>query len=427
MFEKLCLLFLVTSFTNLWISYADSTQEKIKPSSSQSFIELYEQGVDNYLSNEYEDCVYFLENAIDGYRKYYETTAICRIECEYVARDYKHRGDFLHPNDIENLHFYEVILKRTLCLVKCRLKNRSVLPFEKDFDGYYMDLFKRRQPYSYLHACYTNTKQLNEAASAALTYMVKNPDDRIMQRSFEILIENQKVNKEEIQDLEEKKFVKQFVEGVLAINDKNWSEAISFIERSILQYVSEENQCRAYCEGEFDHGFLPDFISAIGNHFTNSLYCKRNCTMEMEMVRGKYYENLFARHYQYLQIAYYEVNQYQESYNAGLSYLLFLEDDVEMLDKLGKIVKEVENFFENHQLRARTEATKHHDRNVYEKSLITFIKEEFKDIKNIDVVTNPTYNDVIQQDTNEIQYQIKLNNDEVDTHHQTSGNKLNEL
>lgn len=139
---------------------------------SESFIDLYERGVQSYLSNEFEDCVYFLEFALDKYRNYYEATANCRIECEYESRDIKNKGDFLHPNDLENLHFYELILKRTLCLTKCRKRNANYLPFEGDFDNYFMDIFQNREAYSYLYACYTKVSMIMSSAYVHLLYQL---------------------------------------------------------------------------------------------------------------------------------------------------------------------------------------------------------------------------------------------------------------
>ncbi|XP_019545687.3 cartilage-associated protein [Aedes albopictus] len=357
-----------------------STEEEDELGSSDpanSFTDLYERGVQSYLSNEFDDCVYFLEFALDKYRHYYETTANCRIECDYESRNIKNKGDFLHQNDVENLSFYELILKRTLCLTKCRKRNANYLPFEGDFDNYYMDIFKNREAYSYLHVCYTKTNQMTLAASAALTYMVKHPGDEMMKKNFELAIEKPGVDKEAIVDLEEKKFVKLFVAGILAINDKEWENVISFLESSVIQFIYDENQCRAYCEGEFDHGFIPDFVSAIGNHFTNVLYCKRNCTREMGMVRGKYYYNLFAGHYQYLQMAYYEAGKFEESYRSGISFLLFNKDDVDMLNNLKMIEKESKGRMNENFFKVRREANEYYNRNVYEDKLASFIKTEF--------------------------------------------------
>ncbi|KXJ79620.1 hypothetical protein RP20_CCG000104 [Aedes albopictus] len=315
-----------------------STEEEDELGSSDpanSFTDLYERGVQSYLSNEFDDCVYFLEFALDKYRHYYETTANCRIECDYESRNIKNKGDFLHQNDVENLSFYELILKRTLCLTKCRKRNANYLPFEGDFDNYYMDIFKNREAYSYLHVCYTKTNQMTLAASAALTYMVKHPGDEMMKKNFELAIEKPGVDKEAIVDLEEKKFVKLFVAGILAINDKEWENVISFLESSVIQFIYDENQCRAYCEGEFDHGFIPDFVSAIGT--------------------GKF----------------------EESYRSGISFLLFNKDDVDMLNNLKMIEKESKGRMNENFFKVRREANEYYNRNVYEDKLASFIKTEF--------------------------------------------------
>uniref|UniRef100_A0A182VQD1 Leprecan-like alpha-helical domain-containing protein n=1 Tax=Anopheles minimus TaxID=112268 RepID=A0A182VQD1_9DIPT len=350
------------------------------PEDGSSFIDQYEQGVQAYLSNEWEDCVYFLERALEGYRTYYESVANCRIECEYAARDVKNRGDFLHGSNIENLQHYELILRRTLCLSKCARKYAiyRYLPFSEDFDGHYMDIFQEQKVYPYLYACYVKSNRVTLAASAAYTYLVKHPEDGIMKKNFEEAIEMPGVDRDEISDLEEKKFVELLIGGIVDEQENHWERAIERLEGSIKQYIFDENQCRASCEGEFDHGFLPDFITAIGNHFTNALYCKRNCTSNMGMVRGKYYENLFPRHYQHLQKAYYHVKRYEESYRAGMSFLLFHDDDLQMPEALKTIETEAKgsvtaSFFKPR----RVEAVEYNDRMQYEQKLAEFIKQEF--------------------------------------------------
>ncbi|XP_058821121.1 cartilage-associated protein-like isoform X3 [Topomyia yanbarensis] len=372
-------LLLVGLFQNLPIqAYNNDIDDTTQ--SSETFIDLYERGVQSYLSNEFENCIYFLENAVGKYKHYYETTANCRIECDYATRANKNKAEFIHSNDIENLHFYELIIKQTLCLTKCRKQNSNYLPFDEDFDGYYLDLFKNRQAYAYLHSCYTKVDQVTLAASAALTYMVKHPADTVMQKNFELGLEKPGVDKEAIVDLDEKKFVPIFVAGILAVNEKEWTKAISLMENSVMQFIYDENQCRAYCEGEFDHGFLPDFISAIGNHFTNTLYCKRNCTREMGMVRGKYYIKLFAEHYQYLQQAYYEDVKYEAAYRAGLSYLRFNEGDQDMLNKLKLIEKQIKGHLNENFFKVRREAVEYYERNSYEEKLVSFIKTAFVEL-----------------------------------------------
>ncbi|XP_052902104.1 cartilage-associated protein-like [Anopheles moucheti] len=349
------------------------------PQDGSSFIDQYEQGVQAYLSNEWEDCVYFLERALEGYRTYHESVANCRMECDYAARDVKRRGDFLHASNIDNLQHYELILHRTLCLSKCARKYAiyRYLPFSEDFDGHYMDIFQELKVYPYLYACYVKSNRVTLAASAAYTYMVKHPDDTVMKKNFEEAIEMPGVDRDEIHDLEEKKFVALLIGGIVDEQESNWERAIERLEGSIKQYIYDENECRAFCEGEFDHGFLPDFITATGNHFTNALYCKRNCTSNMGMVRGKYYDSLFPRHYQHLQKAYYHVKQYEESYRAGMSYLLFHVDDPQMPEALKTIETEAKASVTATFFKPRREAIEYNDRMQYEEKLVKFIKQEF--------------------------------------------------
>ncbi|XP_050086921.1 cartilage-associated protein-like [Anopheles aquasalis] len=349
------------------------------PEDGSSFIDQYEQGVQAYLTNEWEDCVYWLERAIEGYRTYYESVANCRIECEYEARNVKHRGDFLHGSNVDNLQHYELILRRTLCLSKCarRYAISRYLPFSEDFDGHYMDIFQRQKAYPYLYSCYVRTDRNTMAASAAYTYLVQHPDDSVMRKSFDDAIEKPGVDREAIYDLEEKKFVKLLIGGIVDEQEGNWERAIEQLEASIKQFIFDENQCRAFCEGEFDHGFLPDFITAIGNHFANTLHCKRNCTAHMGMVRGKYYDSLFARHYQSLQKAYYQVRKYEESYRAGMSYLLFHVDDPDMPVALKAIETEASGTITAKFFKARPEAIEYNDRMVYEEKLVDFARYEF--------------------------------------------------
>uniref|UniRef100_A0A182XX92 Leprecan-like alpha-helical domain-containing protein n=1 Tax=Anopheles stephensi TaxID=30069 RepID=A0A182XX92_ANOST len=361
------------------VTAADVSDEYDRPEDGSSFIDQYEQGVQAYLSNEWEDCVYFLERALEGYRTYYESVANCRMECEYAARDVKHRGDFLHGSNIDNLQHYELILRRTLCLSKCARKYAiyRYLPFSEDFDGHYMDIFQELKIYPYLYACYVKSNRVTLAASAAYTYLVKHPEDAAMKRNFEEAIDLPGIDRDEIHDLEEKKFVDLLIGGIVDEQDGNWERAIERLEGSIKQYIFDENQCRAFCEGEFDHGFLPDFITAIGNHFTNALYCKRNCTSNMGMVRGKYYENLFPRHYQHLQKAYYHVKKYEESYRAGMSYLLFHVDDLDMPEALKTIEAEAKGGVTAVFFKPRREAVEYNERMQYEEKLARFAKQEF--------------------------------------------------
>lgn len=37
------------------------------------------------------------------------------------------------------------------------------------------------------------------------------------------------------------------------------------MEESLESYLQAENECRAQCEGPFDHGWLPDFVPSVSS------------------------------------------------------------------------------------------------------------------------------------------------------------------
>lgn len=47
------------------------------------------------------------------------------------------------------------------------------------------------------------------------------------------------------------------------------------------------------------------FSLSLADHFTYNLRCKQNCTDDLANIRGKHYDNIFASHYEYLHISYY--------------------------------------------------------------------------------------------------------------------------
>lgn len=65
-----------------------------------------------------------------------------------------------------------------------------------------------------------------------------------------------------IKDYEQKVFANSYIDGLLAYEAENWQSVIDNMEKSLLQYIYDENECRAFCEGEFDQGWHADFITS---------------------------------------------------------------------------------------------------------------------------------------------------------------------
>lgn len=93
----------------------------------------------------------------------------------------------------------------------------------------------------------------------------------------------------------------------------------------------EEDECRAFCDGEFDHGkWYPDFITSIGNHFTFNLYCKANCTRTLSRIRAENYDSVVGAHLEYLQLAYYKTDNIEAACHAIGGFMLFEPDNEAM-------------------------------------------------------------------------------------------------
>lgn len=115
-----------------------------------TFLDWYQDGVRSYLAGYWERCVRELEQALAGYHDFYAATASCRMKCRNVAAAVAP----LYEQDVGDMHYYESIVRRTLCLIKCK---QLLLPMYDAFfklDGWSQEMFRSGKPYSYLQMCY---------------------------------------------------------------------------------------------------------------------------------------------------------------------------------------------------------------------------------------------------------------------------------
>lgn len=115
---------------------------------------LYRDGIQAYLEERWQDCIDNLEHALSSYRLLKQTTVNCRLTCHAAADETSPMG----PKSVDDLQFFEKMIRRTLCLLKCNKHNpkdglhglpKSVL---KEFE----DL----KPYEYLQLCYYQVSQI---------------------------------------------------------------------------------------------------------------------------------------------------------------------------------------------------------------------------------------------------------------------------
>lgn len=118
-----------------------------------------------------------------------------------------------------------------------------------------------------------------------------NPDDKIMQANIKYYLTRPNINQDMLEDMEEKLFVKLYLDGIDAYENENWDTCIENMEESLMQFIRNEDECRAFCEGEFDHGWYPDLISSIGsmyNHFYSHFHILNNFKLLSLIKRSNY-------------------------------------------------------------------------------------------------------------------------------------------
>lgn len=117
--------------------------------SSESCVKLFEQGVEAYLENRFEECVTNFEKSIDKYRTYRKKLVNCRLKCKNEAE----LSDPLYHVDIENLSFYEKAVRQTLCLIQCENESLEIME-NYNVNNDIEKLFEEHKPYEYLQLCY---------------------------------------------------------------------------------------------------------------------------------------------------------------------------------------------------------------------------------------------------------------------------------
>nr|XP_022901177.1 prolyl 3-hydroxylase 1-like [Onthophagus taurus] len=338
--------------------------------SATSCAQLYEKGIEAYLENDFERCVHYLEASVEKYRQYSRSLHGCRIECKDRARDVP----FLYEENIEDLQFYEKTLRNTLCILKCRAS--KFLPEEYNLNPETETIFIEKKPYEYLQLCYFQIEEYQKCASAAFTYLVYHPDDKIMLTNLKHYSKLPGVDVKDIVNFEAQMYVYLYVHGSDAHINKNWDDVIQNMEESITYYLYAEEECRASCEGPFNQGWFPDFIPSIANHFAYSLRCKRRCPEQLSSLNGEKYDDLYPSHYHYLQYAYFKTDKLKEACAAVETYLMFYpNDEVMMSNKEYYLKLDVKKEW----FKPREEAEEYFKRDLYEKRLFKFIMKEFNE------------------------------------------------
>ncbi|NXQ05199.1 CRTAP protein, partial [Vidua macroura] len=190
-----------------------------------------------------------------------------------------------------------------------------------------LEEFQRREPYKYLQFAYFKANNLPKAIAAAHTFLLKHPDDEMMQRNM-AYYKSIPDAEEHIKDLETKPYENLFVRAVRAYNGDNWRTSISDMELALPDFFKAYDDCIAACEGSREITDFKDFYLSIADHYVEVLACKVQCESNLTPIIGGFVvEKFVATMYHYLQFAYYKLNDMKNAASCAASYLLFDEKD----------------------------------------------------------------------------------------------------
>ncbi|XP_033885266.3 prolyl 3-hydroxylase 2-like isoform X1 [Acipenser ruthenus] len=294
---------------------------------------LYASGVEAFYRHDYENVVRYMEKALASYTELRQTKVQCRLGCNDQ-----------HPFDasFSDLAFFSAVLKRAACLNECMESKVGQQLSVHLVSGDVVQDFNRRVPYNYLQLAYYKLNQLDKASAAAHTFFLANPEHMEMWQNLEHYKLLEGVQESHFQDREARPHQQAFTSGVKHYDAGDYEKAISFFEEALLEYGKADVECRALCEGpqKFEeHEYLdyyPGLYKAISDHYTQILICEHECVRDLATRPGRLspMENYLPLHYDYLQYAYFKVNEIEKALECAWTYLLFHEGDEFITDNI---------------------------------------------------------------------------------------------
>ncbi|NXW94198.1 CRTAP protein, partial [Alopecoenas beccarii] len=270
------------------------------------------------------------------------------------------------------------VLRRAQCLRRCK---QGLPAFRQAQPGRdLLEDFQRREPYKYLQFAYFKANNLPKAIAAAHTFLLKHPDDEMMQRNM-AYYKSIPDAEEHIKDLETKPYENLFVRAVRAYNGENWRTSISDMELALPDFFKAYDDCTATCEGSREIKDFKDFYLSIADHYIEVLACKVQCESHLTPIIGGFVvEKFVATMYHYLQFAYYKLNDMKNAASCAASYLLF--------DQKDEVMKQNMVYYQYHKdkwglkeedFQPRSEAVRYHNITTLQLEMYEFAKEHLMD------------------------------------------------
>nr|XP_055075674.1 cartilage-associated protein [Misgurnus anguillicaudatus] len=330
----------------------------------------YRHALDQYGEEKWPETVEFLEVSLRLYRLLRDSEAFCNLNCSTVRLD-----DEARFTDFPELHAFGNVMKRAQCLKRCKQglpAFRQTLPSRETIEE-----FEKREPYKFLQFAYFKSNNLAKAVSAAHTFLLKHPDDEMMQRNMNYY-KSLPGSEDHMKDLETKSYETLFIRAVRAYNGNNFRTSVSDMELALRDFYKVYDECIAASEGSRQIKDFKDFYPSIADHYTEVLERKVACEAELTPVVGGFVvEKFVATMYHYLQFAYYKLNDLKNAVPCVSSYMLFDPNDEVMKNNVEYYRFHKEKFgLADDDFFPRAEAVRYHNQTTLQLKLLEFAKHK---------------------------------------------------
>ncbi|XP_067655021.1 prolyl 3-hydroxylase 2-like [Haliotis asinina] len=306
-----------------FVPFILATETTMNNRPKETFATLYATGVEAYNDQTWFLCASSLENAIRDYRFYKDAVIDCRIQCKKSTTIRE-----VTPEMVE-FSVFERMIENSDCIRRCKRDRfgEKVYPDPRDR---IFTTFQRRKPYEYLQFCWFQLDRLQDAASAAYTFYLTNPDHEDMISNIRYYKDKAGIHENDFIDLELKPYKEAYVRGLMAYNNDDWEGVRTNMELAITEFYLEEERCRAECEDIYESARPQEFVNAVADHYLSVLECQQSCERRLSRIFTEEIEDYVADHFHYLQFAYYKLKNDDKSMEATATFLLFQPGDETM-------------------------------------------------------------------------------------------------
>uniref|UniRef100_UPI00398EB076 prolyl 3-hydroxylase 1 n=1 Tax=Pristiophorus japonicus TaxID=55135 RepID=UPI00398EB076 len=304
----------------------------------ESYDRLFSAAVEAYYRSDWQGVIINMERALQNQVALRRTKIRCRAHCAHKAGFAISGGgqDFFF-----DMNFFNTVLRKADCLRECEDAKLGPYSMHQISEELLLE-FHKRTPYNYLQMAYFKIKKLDKAVAAAHTFYVVNPEHLEMRQNLEYYKLMAGVKDTDFKDLEAKPHMEAFRTGVRLYTDEQFQPAIGYLENALVEYFKADTECRALCEGPYNYEgynymeYNADLFQAITDHYIQVLNCKQNCVIELASRpdRETPIDEFLPAHFDYLQFAYYNSENYSQAIECAKTYLLFHPNDEVMNQNL---------------------------------------------------------------------------------------------